>query len=213
MTIQSDSTRPSPASPAYDDIRALPPDFLLQRMRQGVEHFDRRVVELSREQVDQPWDPADGVGRWSIRTLCGHLADAEMVLAHRIRRTLAEDRPVLPYWDENAFIDSGLYGGPGEADMQPPLGAFLATIHTIRQMTVATLIQIPPEWWDRRAMHSEEGEQSVADIAAYACWHLEHHIAYCNAKVERLLGPAPAEEPCPESGCGKPGCTCHPQAD
>src|SRR5688500_16537203 len=40
-----------------------------------------------------------GPGKWSVRFVLHHLADAETVLYERIRRTLAEPRPVVWAFD------------------------------------------------------------------------------------------------------------------
>ena len=42
-------------------------------------------------------------GKWSVRYLLHHLADAETVLYDRIRRVISEPRQVLWVFDENAF--------------------------------------------------------------------------------------------------------------
>lgn len=191
---------------SVDEIAALEPAALVARMHHGVEGLDPRVFELDDAALDRAWEPASGVGAWPVRVLLGHLADAELVYAHRIRRTLAEDAPVLEIWDEQAFIDGGIYGGaPG--GLRPPVGAHVAVIHTTRMWLAALLFQLDPDQWRRRAMHPEAGPMTTQDLAVYDCWHLEHHAAYLNAKVERLLGPRPAAEACQPGGCGQ-GCAC-----
>ncbi len=206
-------TATHPALPDMAEIKALDPQTLVARMRIGVERFDPRVFELDDDQLDSAWLPDAGVGRWPIRVLLGHLADAEIVLAHRIRRTFAEDRPTLAYWDENAFIDSGLYGCTDATDFRPPIGGDVAVIHTTRSWLVAMLFQFSDEHWERTAMHAQNGPMTLRDFADYACWHLEHHAAYLNAKVARILGPAPEPEACSPAGCARPGCACAAPAE
>lgn len=186
---------------ARRELDALSTPDLLNRYARGIENFDRRVVRLRDDQLDTAFLPDAGVGRWPARVLLGHLADAELVFAHRMRRAVAEDNPVLAVWDENAFVDSGLYAGP-----KAPIGAFLAAIHTTRRWTVEWLASLTPEQLARTAMHPERGSLTVRDTLVYSTWHLEHHGRYLNAKIERFLGPAPAEET-PTGGCG-PGCGC-----
>src|SRR5262245_33171220 len=94
-----------------DLVAALSDGELIARYRRGLERIDPRVFELSDAQLDTAFLPDAGVGRWSVRVLMGHLADAELVFTHRMRRAVAEDHPVLGVMDENAFIDSGLYAG------------------------------------------------------------------------------------------------------
>jgi len=177
-------------------IKVLDAPALCARMHTGLGLFDQRVVELDNEQVSQAWLNDAGVGRWPIRVLIGHLADAELVLAHRIRRIIAEDNPTLNLWDEHAFIDGGLYGCTENPNLLPPMGGDLAIIHTTRSWLVVLLMQLNDLQWNREGMHPTNGPTSVRQIANYHCWHLEHHAYYLNAKVEKLLGPIP-----PQSGC------------
>ncbi len=177
-------------------------------MRLGLEHFDPRVVELSGEQVSQAWLENADVGIWPIRVLLGHLADAELVLAHRIRKIISEDRPELSLWDEHAFIDGGIYGCTEGSTLLPPMGGDLAMIHTTRNWLCALLMQFNDEHWQRQGMHPTKGPVTAREIANQNCWHLEHHAWYLNAKIEKLLGPAPIPEPCDDGGCGKSGCGC-----
>lgn len=194
--------------PRMREIRELDAASLCARMRLGLERFDPRVVELSQEQVAQAWMEPAGVGVWPIRVLIGHLADAELVLSHRIRRVLAEDNPELALWDEHAFIDGGLYGCTDGSTLLPPMGGDLAMIHTTRNWLCALLMQLDEQHWQRVGMHPEKGPVSVREIANQNCWHFEHHAWFLNAKIEKLLGPAPIPEACDEGGCGKPGCGC-----
>ncbi|MBZ0172057.1 MAG: DinB family protein, partial [Phycisphaerales bacterium] len=147
---------------------------LIVRYLRGVENFDPRVFDLTDEQTDEAFPRDAGAGLWPVRVLMGHLADAELVYTHRIRRTIAEDSPVLALWDEMAFVDGGLYG----AELRPPVAGFVAAIHTMRRWTAELLISLTPEQWDRRAMHPERGEITVLQMVETAAKHLEHHNQY-----------------------------------
>jgi len=187
------------------EIDALPDAELIARYRQGLQCFDSRIFELSDGQLDMAFLPDAKVGRWPVRVLVGHLADAELAYTHRMRRAVAEENPVLAVWDESAFVDAGLYNGG-----QYPLGGFVATIHTLRRWTAEWLATLSPEQMQRQALHPERGPLTVRNILVMATWHLEHHGRFLNAKVLKMLGPAP-EEKAPAAaggGCGA-GCGCH----
>lgn len=192
-------------------IVALPRETLLPRYRRGIENLDRRIFSLSPEQYEQAFLPDAGVGRWPVRVLLGHLADAEIVYSHRMRRAVAEDHPVLAVWDENAFVDENLYGlgqGDGRGGHSTSMGGFLAVVHTLRLWTSDWLATLRPEQWDRLALHPERGPLSVHQMVAMATWHLEHHARFLKAKLDRFFGPG--RTPVPEASgesCG-PGCGC-----
>jgi hypothetical protein len=200
------SAAPSTAFPgdSADQIARLDDLALISRYRRGLESFDRRVFELADEQMDMAFLPDAGVGRWPVRVLVGHLADAEIGFVHRMRRAVAEQSPVLAPWDDDAFIDAGLYTGG-----QHPVAGFVAVIHTLRRWASEWLTTLMPEQLLRGAMHPVKGPQSVRGILAYDTWHLEHHARFLNAKICRLLGPAPTESTAEAGGggCG-PNCGC-----
>lgn len=168
--------------PPQPDIIALDAPGLISRYAKGVENFDRRVFDLSDDQLDTAFLPSANVGRWPCRVLLGHLADADLAQTHRIRRAAAEESPLLSVWDENAFIDSGLHKGP--------IGGYVAVIHTLRAWTAEWLRSIEPAVWTRRAMHPQRGPMTVRSMVEFTVWHLEHHAAYLNKKVEKFLGPS-----------------------
>jgi hypothetical protein len=177
---------------------------LVHRFRRGLEVLDPRLFELSDSQLDAAFLPEAGVGRWPVRVLLGHLADADLFFVQRMRRIVAEDRPVLEAWDEDAFIDAGLYGGP-EGGGQHPVGGYLAVIHTLRKWAGTWLLTLMPEQFERKGMHPQRGEQSVKTILAYATWHLEHHADFCNRKVVKMLGPMPEQASAMGECCGGKG--------
>ena len=88
------------------------------------------------------------------------------------------------------------------------MGGDLAMIHTTRNWLCALLMQLEDDHWSRQGMHPINGPMTAREIANYNCYHLEHHAWYLNAKIEKLLGPAPMPEPCGDGGCGKSGCGC-----
>src|SRR5690606_17337322 len=59
----------------------------------------RRAVEgLSEEQLSRRERP----GKWSVRQVLRHVADAEIVWAWRMRLALANDRPPITGFDQDA---------------------------------------------------------------------------------------------------------------
>ncbi|MFO0832023.1 MAG: DinB family protein [Phycisphaerales bacterium] len=201
-----------------EEMMRFPSLHLVMRYRKGIEHIDRRVFELSERQIDQAFLPDAGVGRWPVRVLLGHLADAELVFVHRMRRAVGEESPVVEVWDEDAFVDANVYDAApkeyadsAEADqarVMRALGGPMATIHTLRQWCSQWLLALPEGAWERRIMHPSNGPMTVKTILAYDTWHLEHHASFLTKKLDKMGIPEPAEE---EGGCcggGGGGCGC-----
>ncbi len=174
----------SASSPTAAQLAELGTPELVSRYRFGLEMLDPRVFELSDEQLDMAFLPDAGVGRWPVRVLLGHVADCELVQTHRIRRALAEPGAMLGLWDEQAFIDAHLY----QERRRPAIGGFIAVIHTMRRWQSDLLVTLDDEEWARRAMHPEQGEVSVKWLVAYTAWHMEHHLRFCQRKIDKMLG-------------------------
>ncbi|MDX2132260.1 MAG: DinB family protein [Planctomycetota bacterium] len=199
-------------SMTVEQLKVIETDRLIMRFRRGIESVDRRVFELSERQIDQAFLPDAGVGRWPVRVLLGHIADADLAAIHRMRRAVAEDSPLFTEWDENAFIDANMYGNVHEGYAETPegdharvmqaLGGPLATIHTLRQWTSQWLLSLEPAALERRGMHPTLGPLSVRDLVAMYTWHLEHHCGFLVRKLDLMLGRAPAESTPGASACG-----------
>jgi hypothetical protein len=179
--------------PKIEAFHAMSIPELVRRYSIGIENFDRRVFELSDDQLDMAFLPNANVGKWPCRVLIGHLADAELAFVFRMRLVVAEEHPMLQPWDENAFIDRGVYGtDQTPKDVRQPIGGPIAAIHTLRKWHADFLRSLEPADWERTGLHPIRGEQSVKTILVYDAWHLEHHASFLNAKIERMLGPAAA---------------------
>lgn len=193
MTTPSQTLTPSDALPLVATFQAMPTPELVERFRRGTELIERRLLDLSDEQLDTFFRPEAGVGRWSCRVLMGHLADADLVFVHRMRRAVGEERPVVALWDENAFIDAGVYADEppprGKGGKGHPVAGFVAVVHTLRLWHGEWLRTLSDEQWSRSILHPERGEQTVRTILMYATWHLENHAWYLRRKIAHFLGP------------------------
>lgn len=197
------------------EFTAMPAHEFIAQYRRGLERIDRRIFWLAPEQIDQAFLPEAGVGQWPIRVLLGHVADAELVFLHRMRRAVGEDNPVVALWDENAFVDSNIYGSaPGssraaDGNTSHPLAGHIALIHILRQWGSDWLLTLAPEQWERRIMHPERGPMTVRQIGAYAAWHVEHHAEFLRKKLDRLGVEVPIAQgaPAKAGSCGS-GCGC-----
>ncbi len=173
--------------PDIVELKPLSNLDLVKRFDIGLENIDQRLPNLSEPQLDLPFKAEDGVGEWPCRILIGHLADAEIAFVHRMRRIVAEERPLFAVWDENAFIDSGLYGLPGNTD-KFPVSDFIESIGAMRRWTGSWLGTLSDSIFLRTGQHPERGEQTLRTVLEYATWHLEQHGWFLNQKIARLLG-------------------------
>lgn len=157
---------------------------LVGRYGRGPELLDRILIGVEADWIDVRFEPAEGVGLWSVREALGHIADAELVYAHRLRRAVAEPEPTLPGWDQDAFVTAGLYRADGRG--QPDPAATVALVRAVRRWVEPWLATLPDSAWSRRCLHPRLGEHTVGEMTARAVWHLEHHARFVAAKIERL---------------------------
>jgi DinB superfamily len=74
---------------------------LLERFRRGAELVAVATTGAAGPVLD--FHPAEG--KWGVRTIVCHLADSEIVLAMRLRQVIAENNPVMPAFDQDAWAE------------------------------------------------------------------------------------------------------------
>ena len=110
-----------------------------------------------------------GPGKWSVRFLLHHLADSETVLFERIRRALSEPRPVVWYFDQDAWAQGLDYS-------QVPLDISRRIYESVRE----AVIYYAGQYYERKGhlelVHSVTGVRTVKDEFDKVASHNEHHL-------------------------------------
>ncbi|HWG46004.1 MAG TPA: DinB family protein [Gemmataceae bacterium] len=133
------------------------------------------VRGLSREQLlTRPV-----AGKWSTLEVVSHLADFEPILAERMKRVLAEDRPTLLSADENHFASALAYH---ERNLEEEL---VLIEHTRSQMA-RILRTLPLEALQRVGVHSERGPRTLEQLLTGATNHIPHHVRFIHDKRKAL---------------------------
>jgi hypothetical protein len=122
---------------------------LVEKYREGY----RVVSDALRGISDRELDARPAPGKWSAREIVHHLADSEMTSAIRLRRLIAEERPVIQGYDQDVFARRLAYDRP----IQASLDAFRAA----RQTTAEILERLTETDWTREGTHSESGRYTV----------------------------------------------------
>lgn len=112
-----------------------------------------RVREALAGATDAELDARPAPDKWTAREIVHHLADSEMTSAIRLRRLIAEDKPVIVGYDQEEFTRRLHYDRPIEASMR----AFAAA----RETTGELLDRLSEAEWAREGTHSESGHYSV----------------------------------------------------
>jgi len=134
------------------------------------------VAGLSREQLlARPV-----AGKWSTLEVVCHLADFDPIIAERMKRVLAEERPQLLGADEKRFAAALAYH-------ERNLDEELAIIEQTRSQMARILRTLPPEALGRVGVHNERGPRTLEDLLTGATNHLTHHVKFI-ADKRRALG-------------------------
>src|SRR5260370_8615648 len=116
----------------------------LERFRRGAEVLATVLTGAAGEEVD--YTPAPD--KWSIRQIMAHLADSELVGAHRLRLVIAQENPTLTALDQDAWPKNLDY-----APRKPPQS--LETFLRLRAENYDLLKELPESAFERFGSHTE----------------------------------------------------------
>ena|SRR5437870_1888561 len=137
---------------------------LLERFRRGPEVLAMVLTGVFGEEEDFVTAP----GKWSIRQVMAHLADAELVGAHRMRCVAAEQNPTLTAFDQDAWVKNLDY-----ARRKPKQS--LETFRRIRAENYDLLKDLPASAFERTGTHTENGPVTLLKLVEGYAQHAESH--------------------------------------
>ena len=126
----------------------------------------RAVADLSPEQLRARPVP----GKWTALEVVCHLVDSEQAWCHRMKRVIAEERPLLIGYDETRFTAALPYH---EANLEDEL----ALLEGMRRQMARTLRTQPEAAWLRTGVHSERGLITLEAMLQAEVEHVPHHLA------------------------------------
>jgi hypothetical protein len=118
-------------------------------------------------------------GKWSAREIVQHLADSEMNSAIRLRRLLAEDRPVIHAYDQDDYARRLKYN---ERDIAPAL----ESLRSSRATTAQIIAHMSEEDWKREGWHPESGSYTTETWLKIYSAHAHNHAAQISRLKEAL---------------------------
>jgi len=114
--------------------------------------------------------------KWCILEVLGHLADIEIVFAHRFRQMLADENPVIAPMDQDAWAQHLDY-------METPMPELIALYGLNRHHTLQLLRRLKPGDLENSAYHPElKHDVTVAEYVEKMGTHGAGHLA----QIERL---------------------------
>ncbi len=133
------------------------------------------VAGMSRQQVlARPV-----AGKWSTLEVICHLADFDPILADRMKRVIAEERPQLLGADENRFAAALAYH---ERDLEEEL----TIIERTRSQLARILRTLPESALQRVGIHNERGPRTLEQLLTTTIGHIPHHVKFIQEKRQAL---------------------------
>jgi hypothetical protein len=152
---------------------------LVENYLAGVQTLRDAVAGMTREQLLARPVP----GKWSTLEVVCHLSDFDPILADRMKRVIAEDRPALLGADEKRFAQALAYH-QREAEEE------LAIIEKTRRSMARILRTLPEAALARVGEHNERGPLTLEKLLSGATGHIVHHVQFIKEKRRALGLPA-----------------------
>lgn len=149
---------------------------LIESYLDGIQSLRRAVAGMTREQLVARPVP----GKWSTLEVVCHLVDSDQAWIHRMKRIIAEQRPLLIGYDETRFTTMLGYH---ERALDDELHLF----EKMREQMACVLRGLPADALDRTAVHNESGLLTLLQAIELEIDHVAHHLQFIVEK-RRALG-------------------------
>jgi hypothetical protein len=137
---------------------------LLERFRRGLEVLAMVLTGVFGEEEDFVIAP----GKWNIRQIIAHLADTELVLGYRMRLVIAEDKPKIFAFDQDAWAKNLDY------TRRKPKQS-LESLRRLRAENHDLLKELTPAAFERTGDHDERGPFNLYGLVETYAEHTENH--------------------------------------
>lgn len=144
---------------------ALGDDDPFLAMFEAPQRLRKLLKGLTEKQLSRPPAP----GKWSIKQIVAHLADGEVILGSRYRLVAAHDRPAIPGYDQDLFVERLGVANATTAEL-------LADFEMARAVNLGLLVRLSDAAFERVGIHSERGEESIATMVAMYAGHDRVHL-------------------------------------
>ncbi len=160
----------APARDEYRDFYAgyvarVPAGDIVARLRQQLDATLELVAGMSEERASHAYAP----GKWTIKEVIGHLADAERVMSARALCFARGEQAPLPAFDENAYVENAGF-------QHRSLESLVQELQAVRAASLALFDGLQPQAWTRRGTASGH-PITVRALAWVIAGHELHHRA------------------------------------
>jgi hypothetical protein len=146
---------------------------------EAVEHLPQALRAAVQGLSDQQLYTPVGDGKWTIRQITHHIADANINAYTRMKLIVTEEKPILkPYnQDQWAILADGKSG---------PIESTLTLIKGLHERWVLLLRSLPETSWTREGIHLENGKVTLLDVLKLYSNHGNSHVQQIIAFREKM---------------------------
>lgn len=152
----------------------LTPGRFISSMRRSAAVLDAVLDGVTQERAAVARDGEDG---WNVIEILCHLRDFDEIFFNRAKQIVAEDVPVLVWWDHEALALERDYASQ---DLNEVFEVLLKS----RREFVAWLKERTDDEWQRKGIHPESGEYTLLEQAMQVSLHDLNHLE----QLVRVLG-------------------------
>ena len=137
---------------------------MLQLFRRGPDILEAAITGIPED--ESRFVPAPG--KWTIRQITRHLADTEIVVGMRLRQMIAEDRPQMARFDQDAWANALGYNDYDLAES--------AALFRVLRNDMSTVLEVlPSAAFDRVGLLPDGGTSTLGDWVLRFGRHVEKH--------------------------------------
>lgn len=136
----------------------------------GLEALERQQPAIAAMAKLQPEQAAFRYadGKWTVKQVVGHIADAERIFAYRLLRIARGDQTPLPSFDENKFVENS------NADRRE-ISDLASELADVRRSTIALARSLDEDALENRG--TVRGSEMTARAQVFVtAGHLAHHL-------------------------------------
>lgn len=159
-------TRPAPGEYAefYEKYVSL---IQGENIVAALEAHLRQTIALFSGRSEREGDFRYAPGKWSVKEVLGHVADAERIFSYRALRIARGDQTPLPGFEQDDYVRTAHNGRRKLADIVDEFA-------DVRRASISLFRSLSAEAWLRRGVASNH-EVSVKALAYIAAGHELHH--------------------------------------
>ncbi|MBI4477814.1 MAG: DinB family protein [Acidobacteria bacterium] len=139
--------------------------------------LDRQIAEVRSHATAVPADRetfAYAPGKWTVREVYGHVADAERVFGYRAVCISRGEQASLPAFDEQQYVARSTFAGT-------PLADLVSEFTLLREANLLALRRLPPTTWSQMGI-ANQNPISVRALAFIMAGHVRHHLRILNER-------------------------------